>query len=142
MILNICCIKEKKVRMNKVIIYGKIITKVEFKFIYDRFKNDNTDNEKYKHISVAKCKIKLLNESILEVYGYDKMADYMYRNLKEKDKVCLIGRLNSERKYGDKRMFQNLKICIYVLKKFKKCHKICNRRSEKMGSVPNFSNGG
>ena len=40
-------------------------------------------------------------------------------------------------KDGDKRMFRNLKICIFVLKKFKKCHKICNRIKVQLGSVPN-----
>lgn len=64
--------------MNIVIIYGKIIEKIDFKFIYDRYKNRN------KH-TIAKSKLKLMNNSIVEIYGYDEMADYMYRKL-----MCII----------------------------------------------------
>ena len=82
--------------MNKVIIYGEIVSRVDFKFIYDRFKNDNKQDEKYNYTSDAKSKIKLLNESIVEIYGYDKMADYMYRNLKENSIILIIGRLDND----------------------------------------------
>ena len=91
--------------MNKVIIYGEIVSRVDFKFIYDRFKNDNKQDEKYNYISVAKSKIKLLNESIVEIYGYDKMADYMYRNLKENNIILLIGRLDGEGKIETHELF-------------------------------------
>ncbi len=42
--------------MNIVILYVKIITKVEFKFIY---------RKKEKHISIAKCKAKLKNNMVI-----------------------------------------------------------------------------
>ena len=83
--------------MNIVIICGKIISKIEFKFIYNRYKNTaaikNKDNEIYKHISIAKCKIKLSNDSIVEIHGYDYVADYMYRKLKENDNIYITGRI-------------------------------------------------
>ena len=86
--------------MNIVIICGKIISKIEFKFIYDRYKNNasiqNNDNEIYKHISIAKCKIKLSNNSIIEIHGYDNIADYMYSKLSENDNIYIIGRIIGE----------------------------------------------
>lgn len=45
--------------MNKVFIIGKVVSKVEFDFIY-----------KGTHISKAKCEIKLSNKSKIQVIGY------------------------------------------------------------------------
>lgn len=76
--------------MNIVIIWGKIKEKIEFKFIYNRYRKYKT-----KHISIARCKIQLINESIVEVYGYDEIADGMYRRLQENKNVCIIGKLDT-----------------------------------------------
>ena len=54
--------------------------------------------EKYKHTSIAKCKIRLENDSIIEVYGYDNIADYMYRYLKENKSVLIEGKIDSNMK--------------------------------------------
>ena len=78
--------------MNIVIIYGKVIEKIDFKFIYDRYNNKN------KHTSIAKSKIKLMNNSIVEIYGYDEMADYMYRKLKKDMCIILEGKIDSNMK--------------------------------------------
>ena len=66
--------------MNIVIISGKIVSEVDFNFIYNK-------NKKEKHTSIAMCKLKLDNDSIIDVYGYDEVADYLYRNA---DKYVLI----------------------------------------------------
>ena len=84
--------------MNIVVICGKIISEVEFNFIYDRYRGLNSEKEKaslemYAHTSVAKCKIGLSNNSVIEIQGYDDVADFMYRHLKEKDVVWLEGAL-------------------------------------------------
>ena len=85
--------------MNIVIIYGRIVSKIEFKFIYGRYYINNKVNyEKYRHISIAKCKIKLQNESILDIYGYDEVADYMHRYMKENDNIFLEGRIDGNMK--------------------------------------------
>ena len=85
--------------MNIVIICWKIVSKIDFKFIYDRYKNIKIEyKEKYKHTSIAKCKVKLLNNSIVEIYGYDEIEDYMYRNFKENQIIALEGKLDSEMK--------------------------------------------
>ena len=62
--------------MNIVMISGKIISEVDFNFIYNK-------NKKEKHTSIAMCKLKLDNDSIIDVYGYDEVADYLYRNSSE-----------------------------------------------------------
>lgn len=67
--------------MNIVVVSGKVITKIEFKFIYDRYGNKN------KHTSVAKCMLKLDNGSIVQIYGYDNIADYMYRKLSKGENI-------------------------------------------------------
>ena len=62
--------------MNIVIVYGKIVSKIDFKFIYSRYKTEKEYNSKYKHTSIVRFKIKLLDNNLIEVYGYDNIADY------------------------------------------------------------------
>ena len=59
--------------MNIVIISGKIISDIDFNFIYNK-------DKKEKHTSIAVCKIKLENKSMINVYGYDEIADILYKN--------------------------------------------------------------
>ena len=80
--------------MNIVFIMGKVVTNVEYNFIYDRYKINNC-NEKYKHTSIAKVKIETLNKSIINIYGYDNIADDMYRNLKCNSNVVVMGQIDS-----------------------------------------------
>ena len=59
---------------------------MEFKFIYN-------EDKKEKYTSIAMCKMQLDDGNIVNVYGYDDIADYLYRNnLKN---VCIEGRINS-----------------------------------------------
>ena len=90
--------------MNLVIVLGEIVSDVIFKFVYDKYeKLDELGGfyscfeslEKYKHISIACCNLKLNNESIVSIYGYDSIADYMLRKLKLGDSVILEGRVNT-----------------------------------------------
>ena len=91
--------------MNLVIVVGTVVTEVEFKFIYDRYKevvineknarNKNDYSDKYNHTSIAKCNIKLFNNSITKIYGYDEIADFMYRNLACNDCILIEGKLDS-----------------------------------------------
>ena len=83
--------------MNNVFLIGKVISEIEYKFIYDRFKL-NENKEKYKHIAIAKCCIKLQNDSIIEVYGYDEMADFLYRKIKAESKIFTTGYLDNNGK--------------------------------------------
>ena len=42
--------------------------------------------------------MRLLNNSVLRVYGYDEVADFLYRNCKENDTVVICGRLDGNMK--------------------------------------------
>ena len=72
--------------MNIVVISGKIISDVEFNFIYNK-------NIKEKYTSIAMCKLKLDDENIIDVYGYDEVADYLYKN--KVKYLCIEGRIDS-----------------------------------------------
>ena len=91
--------------MNLVIVFGKIVSSIEFKFIYDRYMIDSSD--KYNHTSIEKCEIMLLNKNIVKIYGYDKIADFMYKNLKENDYILIEGKLDS-----------NMEIEVKILSKY------------------------
>ena len=47
-------------------------------------------------ISVAKTKLKLENESVIVIKGYDEMADWMIQNIRKEDEVILQGKINTK----------------------------------------------
>ncbi len=49
-----------------------------------------------KNISIAKTKLKLENESVIVIKGYDEMADWMVQNIKKEDEVILQGKINTK----------------------------------------------
>ena len=70
--------------MNICIVYGKIVSKIEFEFII---------NVK-KYYSIVIFQIELNNKSIVTVKGYNEIADWCYKNL-SKGKYCVIqGKIN------------------------------------------------
>ena len=71
--------------MNICILIGKICSNVQFDFILNG-----------KNISIVRFNLKLSNGSIIKIKGYNEMADYCYRNLKEGDVVLIEGMLNSK----------------------------------------------
>lgn len=71
--------------MNVCFLSGNIIEDVKFKFYIGN-----------KKCSVAKTKIKLENGSSIEIKGYDEMADWMYKNILENDRVCIQGKLDTK----------------------------------------------
>jgi len=58
--------------MNIVIVSGKIVSEVDFKFIYHK-------NKQGKHTSIANCKLQVDSNTEMDVYGYDEIADALYR---------------------------------------------------------------
>ena len=58
--------------MNVVILCGKLQKDVRFDFIYNN-----------KHVSIAKGKIMMDNGNMVNIYGYDDIADFLYRNEKK-----------------------------------------------------------
>ena len=69
--------------MNEVFIIGKVITEVKFDFILNS-----------KHISIARFGVATMcDKQEINVIAYDKMADYIYANLKHEDVVIINGYL-------------------------------------------------
>ena len=66
--------------------FEKIVTEVDFNFIYNK-------NKKEKHTSIAMCKLELDDDNIIDIYGYDEVADYLYRNSDQY--VCIEGRIDT-----------------------------------------------
>lgn len=71
--------------MNLCFIKGKIIEEINFQFLYHK-----------KNISIAKTILKLRNESIITIKGYDEMADWMVQNIRKEDEVILQGKINTK----------------------------------------------
>ncbi len=97
--------------MNLVIIVGEIISEVNFRFIYDvcnkknKYCKDSGEVDKYKHISIGCCNLKLNNGSIISIYGYDNIADLMIRKLNIGDLIMIEGRIDSN---GKVEIFDNI----------------------------------
>ncbi len=78
--------------MNIVILYGKIIDNINFEFIYNKYsKNSKIKNK----TSIVKFKMELENGSMVKVYGYDEIADFIYKKLQKNNSVLIEGSLDS-----------------------------------------------
>lgn len=73
--------------MNEVFLIGKVMQEVEFDFLF----RDN------RHISIAKIKVILSDSSIIEVFGYNEIADKLYRNINLNDIIFVYGRLEGDK---------------------------------------------
>ena len=65
--------------MNFCVLYGKIVSEIEFKFI---IKNKNK--------SITYFDMLLFNKSVVRVKAYNEVADYIYRNFDKRDRVCFL----------------------------------------------------
>ena len=72
--------------MNKCFFIGKIISNIDFKFIV---------NSK-KYFSITTFKIKLENQSIITVKGYNEIADFCYKTLQKENRIVIEGSINSK----------------------------------------------
>ena len=71
--------------MNLCILSGKIISKIEFKFVI------NSKNK-----SIAYFDMQLSNQNIVRVKSYNEMADYIYRKFKTGQIVILEGKIRGD----------------------------------------------
>ena len=71
--------------MNCVFLYGRVMTEVDFRFIYNK-----------KRISKAYCYVELKDKIKLKIIGYDNIADFMLKKIKIDTRVCIYGVLNSD----------------------------------------------
>lgn len=66
--------------MNTCFLIGKIVSDIKFDFmIYSR------------HTSIVQFYIKDKRKNIIKIVGYDKIADYCYKNLKKNNIVFIEG---------------------------------------------------
>lgn len=72
-------------KMNICILYGKIISDVEFKFII-----------KSKNKSVAYFEMILSNNSVVKVKAYDEKADFIYKKYEKGKYVFFEGKIISD----------------------------------------------
>ena len=68
--------------MNLCFFIGQIIEETKFNFIYNK-----------KETSIAKNIIKLNNNSIIKLIGYDEIADFLYSKININDNVFIEGML-------------------------------------------------
>ena len=76
--------------MNICFIIGKIVSKIEFDFVLG-------DNKSFKNrkISVVRFKLKLLDENVLNIIGYNNIADFCYQRLKIGENILIQGFINN-----------------------------------------------
>ena len=91
--------------MNHVFLIGKIITDINFKFIINQ-----------KNISISTFKIKTLDNQIINVKGYNEIADYVYSKLQKENFIKIYGSLDT-----------NGVVTINTLEKYStiSCNKLC-----------------
>ncbi len=77
--------------MNICFFSGQITSKISFKFIIDK----NKSLKRCKNTSISYFNIKLNNSTIIKIKAFDNMADWSYRNLKERDFIIVYGKINS-----------------------------------------------
>ena len=76
---------KEKITMNICFILGKVISEVEFKFIYNS-----------KDVSISIFKIMLKNKSTIECMAYNDVADYIYRNVEVDDMLLIEGKIHND----------------------------------------------
>ena len=75
------------IKMNLCFVIGKIVSDIKFEFIINS-----------KNISVAIFEIELSNNSTVKVKGYNEIADYCYKDLKNIDTIMIQGRVEENGK--------------------------------------------
>lgn len=71
--------------MNRCFIMGKIITEPEFKFFYMD-----------KRTSISYFWMRLIDKTVIKVFGYDEQADYIYRNIEQGQNAIIEGKIRIE----------------------------------------------
>ena len=77
--------------MNICFLMGKIISDVKFDFVIGN--NKYLKNGK---ISVVRFKVELLDENVVNIIGYNDIADFCYQKLEKGNIVNILGKLNTK----------------------------------------------
>lgn len=78
--------KIKEIKMNEVYLIGKIVSKIDYKFITSK-----------KYNAIARFEIILNNESTIKAIAYDNVADKILRRMNIESIIFIYGRLNSKK---------------------------------------------
>ena len=76
--------------MNLCFLSGKIANEVDLKFIY----NPVTKSLNKRHTSIVLIDLELEDGQIIKLHGYDEMADFIYRNVKQNDIILIRGSIS------------------------------------------------
>ena len=76
--------------MNICFLIGEIISDVEFDFVINN--NKGFKNEK---ISVVRFKLKLLDENVVNIIGYNNIAEFCYQKLNMGNYIFIEGYINT-----------------------------------------------
>ena len=77
--------------MNICFFIGKIISEIEFDFVIGN--NKCFENEK---ISIVRFKVELIDGNIINVIGYNYIADFCYQKLEKDYNVIIEGMIRTE----------------------------------------------
>ena len=75
--------------INLCFVKGKVLSKKDLKFVY----NKNKKSLSQKHICIIKLELELENKQIIYLKAYNDVAEYIYRNVKIKDNIIVVGAL-------------------------------------------------
>ena len=73
--------------MNECFIIGKILSKIRFDFVLNS-----------KNISIVEFELEVNNKSIIEIIGYNEIADFCYSKLVMGDMVSIYGKISNNMK--------------------------------------------
>ena len=73
--------------MNECFIIGKILSEIRFNFVLNS-----------KNISIVEFELEVNNKSIIEIIGYNEIADFCYSKLVMGDMVSIYGKISNNMK--------------------------------------------
>jgi len=77
--------------INLCFLSGIVKNEIDLKFIY----NPNTKSLSKKHTSVVLIDLKIEKEQTVRCYAYDKIADWVYQNVKKGDSIYIQGEIGN-----------------------------------------------
>ena len=77
--------------INLCFLKGKVLNKTDLKFVYDKNKKNLSKN----HICIIKLELKLEDKQIIYLKAYNKIADFVFKNVKVGDNIILNGAIKN-----------------------------------------------
>ena len=73
--------------INLCFIKGKVISKKDLKFVYDKNKKSLSRN----HICIIKLELEIENKQVIYLKAYNEIAEFVYKNVNEGDNILVEG---------------------------------------------------